>query len=47
MAIAIAELLHAQPDFLQVALVMAASLVIFIVGAVLFRQAKPAFPDVL
>ena len=41
-------LLHlAQPDFLQVALVMAASLVIFIVGAVLFRQAKPAFPDVL
>jgi lipopolysaccharide transport system permease protein len=41
-------LLHlAQPDPLQVALVMAASLVIFIVGAVLFRQAKPAFPDVL
>jgi len=42
------SLLHlAQPDKLQVALVFAASIVVFIVGATLFRQAKPAFPDVL
>ena len=42
------SLLHlAQPDFAKVAAVLAASILIFVVGAVLFRQAKPAFPDVL
>ena len=42
------SLLHlAQPDFVKVALVLAASVLVFVVGAVLFRQAKPAFPDVL
>ena len=42
------SLLHlAQPDRVEVALVLAASLLIFVIGAVLFRQAKPAFPDVL
>jgi ABC-type polysaccharide/polyol phosphate export permease len=42
------SLLHlAQPELFKVALVLAASVVIFVIGAVLFRQAKPAFPDVL
>jgi ABC-type polysaccharide/polyol phosphate export permease len=42
------SLLHvAQPDFAKVVVVLAASIVIFVIGAVLFRQAKPAFPDVL
>ena len=42
------SLLHlAQPDLLQVGGVLAASICIFLIGAVLFRQAKPAFPDVL
>jgi lipopolysaccharide transport system permease protein len=42
------SLLHlAQPDRVEVALVLAASLAIFVIGAVLFRQAKPGFPDVL
>jgi lipopolysaccharide transport system permease protein len=42
------SLLHlAQPNFAQVAIVLAASVVVFVIGAVLFRQAKPAFPDVL
>src|SRR5947209_8011004 len=42
------SLLHrAQPDVLEVALVLAASITIFIIGALLFRHAKPAFPDVL
>jgi lipopolysaccharide transport system permease protein len=42
------SLLHqAQPDFTKVALVLAASVLVFVVGAVLFRQAKPGFPDVL
>src|SRR5207248_1180505 len=42
------SLLHlAQPDFSKVAIVFAASVGIFVIGAVLFRQAKPAFPDVL
>ena len=42
------SLLHlAQPRLLEVSLVMAASVVVFLIGAVLFRQAKPAFPDVL
>src|SRR5213593_3040242 len=42
------SLLHlSQPDAGQILLVMGASLSIFILGAILFRQAKPAFPDVL
>src|SRR3989449_11500681 len=42
------SLLHrAQPDLLEVTLVLAASITIFIIGALLFRHAKPAFPDVL
>jgi ABC-type polysaccharide/polyol phosphate export permease len=42
------SLLHlAQPDFSKVAIVLGASILIFVIGAVLFRQAKPAFPDVL
>jgi lipopolysaccharide transport system permease protein len=42
------SLLHlAQPDFSKVAVVLAASILIFVIGAVLFRHAKPAFPDVL
>ena len=42
------SLLHiAQPDHAKVAAVLAASILVFVVGAVLFRQAKPAFPDVL
>ncbi len=42
------SLLHlTQPTALQVASVFAASLVVFVIGALLFRQAKPAFPDVL
>jgi len=42
------SLLHiSQPDFAKVVVVLAASIVIFVIGAVLFRQAKPAFPDVL
>ena len=36
-----------QPDFLQVAIVMAISVLIFVLGGLLFRQTKPAFPDVL
>lgn len=41
-------LLHiAQPDHAKIAAVLVASILIFVVGAVLFRQAKPAFPDVL
>jgi len=42
------SLLHlSQPTPLQIGSVFAASLIVFIVGALLFRQAKPAFPDVL
>ena len=42
------SLLHrAQPGLLEVALVLAASIGVFVIGAVLFRRAKPAFPDVL
>lgn len=42
------SLLHlAQPSAVQVLLVFAASIAVFIVGALFFRQAKPAFPDVL
>ncbi len=36
-----------QPDMLQIALVLGSSLAIFVIGALFFRQAKPAFPDVL
>jgi ABC-type polysaccharide/polyol phosphate export permease len=37
----------AQPSALQIVTVLAVSLGIFVLGAVLFRQAKPAFADVL
>jgi lipopolysaccharide transport system permease protein len=36
-----------QPDPLSIVLVFGASLAVLAVGAFLFRQAKPAFPDVL
>jgi len=38
---------RAQPGLLEVTLVLAASITIFVIGALLFRHAKPAFPDVL
>jgi lipopolysaccharide transport system permease protein len=42
------SLLHlAQPGALQIAIVLGASIGVFILGALFFRQAKPAFPDVL
>jgi ABC-type polysaccharide/polyol phosphate export permease len=42
------SLLHlAQPRGIEIAVVMGASLAVFLIGAYLFRQAKPAFPDVL
>jgi len=42
------SLLHlAQPGGPQIALVLGASIGVFSVGALFFRQAKPAFPDVL
>jgi lipopolysaccharide transport system permease protein len=42
------SLLHlAQPNAAQVMVVLAVSLAVFIIGALLFRRAKPAFPDVL
>jgi len=42
------SLLHLpQPGPVQIAVVLAASFGIFALGALLFRQAKPAFPDVL
>ena len=42
------SLLHlAQPGALQIVLVLGASIGVFILGALFFRQAKPAFPDVL
>jgi lipopolysaccharide transport system permease protein len=37
----------AQPSVTQIGIVLAMSVTVFIVGALLFRQAKPAFPDVL
>jgi ABC-type polysaccharide/polyol phosphate export permease len=37
----------AQPGFARIAGAFVASLAVFIAGAILFRQAKPAFPDVL
>ena len=42
------SLLHLnQPAFSQTAIVMAISIAVFILGGLLFRQTKPAFPDVL
>ncbi len=42
------SLLHlAQPSSVQIAVVVAFSLLVFFAGAFFFRQAKPAFPDVL
>jgi ABC-type polysaccharide/polyol phosphate export permease len=42
------SLLHlAQPSPIHIAAVLIASVAVFALGAVLFRQAKPAFPDVL
>jgi lipopolysaccharide transport system permease protein len=42
------SLLHLkQPDLLNILLVFLTSLAVFVLGAFLFRQAKPAFPDVL
>jgi lipopolysaccharide transport system permease protein len=42
------SLLHlAQPGGLQIAVVLGASIGVFILGALFFRQAKPAFPEVL
>src|SRR5262245_55792077 len=38
---------HANPNITEVAIVFAMSLAIFVVGALLFRQAKPGFADVL
>jgi len=37
----------AQPSGIQIGAVMALSFGVFVVGALLFRQAKPAFADVL
>ena len=37
----------AQPRPIEIAGVLAASLAVFVIGALLFKQAKPAFPDVL
>jgi ABC-type polysaccharide/polyol phosphate export permease len=42
------SLLHLnQPSPLQIVFLLIVSILIFIVGGLLFRQAKPAFPDVL
>ena len=42
------SLLHlAQPAAAQIGMVLAVSVAVFVIGALLFRQAKPAFPDVL
>jgi ABC-type polysaccharide/polyol phosphate export permease len=42
------SLLHlAQPSVTQIGIVLAVSFAVFAGGALLFRQAKPAFPDVL
>jgi len=38
---------QSQPGLFQVALAAGISLVVFLIGALLFRQAKPAFADVL
>jgi ABC-type polysaccharide/polyol phosphate export permease len=36
-----------QPGTIEIAIVLAASVGVFLLGALLFKQAKPAFPDVL
>lgn len=36
-----------QPDLFHIALAAATSVTVFVIGAILFRQAKPAFADVL
>lgn len=42
------SLLHlAQPSGIRIGGALAASVVVFVIGGLLFRQAKPAFPDVL
>jgi lipopolysaccharide transport system permease protein len=42
------SLLHlAPPGPVQIAFVLATSLLVFVAGALFFRQTKPAFPDVL
>src|SRR5204863_1277234 len=42
------SLLHlSQPNPIQIGAVFATSLAVFVLGALLFRQAKPAFPHVL
>ena len=42
------SLLHLpQPGPAQIAVVLATSIAVFLAGALLFKQAKPAFPDVL
>jgi ABC-type polysaccharide/polyol phosphate export permease len=42
------SLLHLnQPGFAQTAVVMMISIAVFVLGGLLFKQTKPAFPDVL
>jgi ABC-type polysaccharide/polyol phosphate export permease len=42
------SLLHLnRPGFNQTMAVMMVSIVVFVLGGLLFRQTKPAFPDVL
>src|SRR6185369_13319099 len=36
-----------QPSAFHILGVLAGSFIVFLIGAVLFRQAKPSFPDVL
>jgi ABC-type polysaccharide/polyol phosphate export permease len=36
-----------QPEGLQIAFLIGVSLLVLVIGGLLFRQAKPAFPDVL
>jgi lipopolysaccharide transport system permease protein len=36
-----------RPDFIQTAAVLMVSIAVFVLGGLLFRQTKPAFPDVL
>jgi ABC-type polysaccharide/polyol phosphate export permease len=38
---------QSQPGLVYVALAAAVSVTVFVIGAMLFRQAKPAFADVL
>src|SRR5262245_2215555 len=42
------SLLHlAQPSLVQIGAALAVCVAVFVIGGLLFRQAKPAFPDVL